>query len=356
MPYNPGVQSIGGQLIGQGLASMGQSLGKGITQWQQNKQEFKELLPLVSAQMTTAQTLGMGKEFGLSEGMNHKDIAAELESRSLAELRGMSKMFTQAAQQAMGQKRTNLMEREVKDKEARTKLEQDKFKAEQAAPPPNPFASLSEGSRKDLGFAQRLTNSRAELDALLELGYDEKGHIFDLNYLKKPQRQLYDLAKADWIAAKLRKESGAVLGAEEIKKETARYFPIPGDTSTVIEAKRLKREQIERGLYEPMGIPGMDKYAQGLYDRTQTNFRPIAMNTAEYPSANPEDYKGQADRVRSIYGPGPASAYFDEDPSAMQTKAAGYLKEMSKDPVKKNVVQMMLQTVMGVSDLKFPKF
>ena len=100
MAYNPGVTSIGGQLIGQGLASLGQNLGKGISAFQANKAEFQKLKPLVEANMSTLQQLAenVGESVpGLPNFQDPKDIKAHVETMSLPELQGFHQMFMSKA-------------------------------------------------------------------------------------------------------------------------------------------------------------------------------------------------------------------------------------------------------------------
>ena len=58
----------------------------------------------------------------------------------------------------------------------------------------------------------------------------------------------YYQAAADWVRAKLRKESGAVISPEEMVQEIRTYFPMPGDTPSRIEQKRQARMQATEGM------------------------------------------------------------------------------------------------------------
>lgn len=68
-----------------------------------------------------------------------------------------------------------------------------------------------------------------------------------------PQQQQYQQAADDWIRAKLRKESGAVIGEEEMRREYQTYFPQPGDSDEVIEQKRRARETATRAMATAAG-------------------------------------------------------------------------------------------------------
>jgi len=57
-----------------------------------------------------------------------------------------------------------------------------------------------------------------------------------------PEQQQYKNAALAWIRAKLRKESGAAIGADEAAQEYQNYFPVVGDTKEVIAQKRNLRQ------------------------------------------------------------------------------------------------------------------
>jgi hypothetical protein len=68
------------------------------------------------------------------------------------------------------------------------------------------------------------------------------------NFLTSNEFQSYNQAAEDWVRAKLRKESGAVIGEEEMNREITTYFPVPGDSPQVIEQKRLARQTAVEGV------------------------------------------------------------------------------------------------------------
>lgn len=61
------------------------------------------------------------------------------------------------------------------------------------------------------------------------------------NQMMTPAGQKYYQAAADWVRAKLRKESGAVIGPEEMQSEIRTYFPLPGDDAGVVRQKAQAR-------------------------------------------------------------------------------------------------------------------
>jgi hypothetical protein len=350
MAYNPGVQSIGGQLIGQGLASMGQSVGKGITKWQQHKQEFKELLPIVSAQMTTAQTLGLGEAFGLSEGMTPKDVAAELESRSLAELKGMSQMFTHAAQQAMGERKMAQTDRaldmdqaridaakdqrelentrweetaDVRDLEKQYKqgqidlqkaqlelsaLSQKQAEFERA----NPSFEFNESQGKAYKFAQTGTQASAMINALEEtLGFTKPNMWqaivptdFQKTFSDNEDYKMLVTAQHAWVEAFVRDGSGAALREDEIPGAAKNYFPGPKDSPKQVAWKKLLREQAENAIWSKTGIPGpaIEKLKADFYADAHQKANSI-LAPAQVPGLKSDDeYKAMAEGAREKFG------------------------------------------------------
>jgi hypothetical protein len=67
------------------------------------------------------------------------------------------------------------------------------------------------------------------------------------------QEQQYKQATDDWIRAKLRKESGAVIGEEEMAGEYRTYFPQVGDTAEVIAQKAYARQVATAAMRQSAG-------------------------------------------------------------------------------------------------------
>lgn len=119
-----------------------------------------------------------------------------------------------------------------------------------AAPP------TSEDEKKAAGFAVRMRETGKALNELETKGIHsgnlggsllESGGVAG-RALQSPEFQVYQQQMQDWVRAKLRRESGAVIGKEEMADEIRTYFPQPGDTSAKIEAKRHSRELAQLGM------------------------------------------------------------------------------------------------------------
>lgn len=74
------------------------------------------------------------------------------------------------------------------------------------------------------------------------------------NSLMSKEGQQYYQAAADWVRAKLRKESGAVIAPSEMAQEIRTYFPVPGDDKDTIAQKTAARAQAEAGMRSMAGV------------------------------------------------------------------------------------------------------
>lgn len=68
-----------------------------------------------------------------------------------------------------------------------------------------------------------------------------------------PEQQKYKQAADNWIRANLRKESGAVIGADEMQAEYETYFPQPGDSPQVIQQKAEARKITTQAMIKNAG-------------------------------------------------------------------------------------------------------
>ena len=65
---------------------------------------------------------------------------------------------------------------------------------------------------------------------------------------KTDAQKQYIAARANWIAAVLRRESGAAIAESEYKGGFEQYFPLVNDSPTVIANKRNARRQVEQDM------------------------------------------------------------------------------------------------------------
>jgi hypothetical protein len=67
------------------------------------------------------------------------------------------------------------------------------------------------------------------------------------------EQQQYRQAQENWVRANLRKESGAVIGAEEMNAEIKNYFPQPGESTETIAQKNIARQVTQEAMKTAAG-------------------------------------------------------------------------------------------------------
>lgn len=111
----------------------------------------------------------------------------------------------------------------------------------------------TEGEKSSAGYLSRMRASEEVLGEISEEGPAVRsiasllvgGTNFEGLVLSERQQKIMQ-AQRDWVRAKLRKESGAVIGADEMAEEVRTYFPLPGESDAVVEQKRRARKEAER--------------------------------------------------------------------------------------------------------------
>lgn len=106
---------------------------------------------------------------------------------------------------------------------------------------------LTEDQAKAAGFSDRLLNSNAILFSMDKEGKDPWGRALERagtvgNMLQSEAYQKFKQARDDFINAELRRESGAAIGQLEYDRADKQYFPMPGDSTAVLEQKAKNRQ------------------------------------------------------------------------------------------------------------------
>lgn len=140
-------------------------------------------------------------------------------------------------------------------------------------PPAKPIEGkdLTESQALSAGFAARMAYNNKVIDDTIKAGYTPKtltefGWIPDR--FKTQSRKSYESAKNNWIAAQLRKESGAAIGPQEYEQADLQYFPQPGDSNDVIQQKAELRKVAERTMKAAVGR-NSDFYIQQILGGAQ---------------------------------------------------------------------------------------
>jgi hypothetical protein len=147
--------------------------------------------------------------------------------------------------------------------------------------PNNPFAAgkFNGDQGKAAGFTDRMLGSEGILSGIAPTPGEQgpilpgvQGQGADItqanltkipiigNYAVSNDQQKYTQAKADFINAQLRRESGAAIGRDEFVNADKQYFPVPGDKPEVIRQKAANR----RAAIEAMGREGGNSYKPKL--------------------------------------------------------------------------------------------
>ena len=127
---------------------------------------------------------------------------------------------------------------------------------------------LSESQANAYIFAGRMKYNQEQLDRLEAQGFNPATVSESLLMATLPEvgktteQKLYIAAKANWVAANLRKESGAAIAESEYRNAYEQYFPKVGDSAEVIAYKRNLRQLAERDMRDAaMGTQAMgDSY------------------------------------------------------------------------------------------------
>lgn len=131
--------------------------------------------------------------------------------------------------------------------------------------PLEPKDNAPEAERIASGFAKRMFEATKILGPLEDAGVGKPGVVESVaravpmvgkvgaNLASSDERQKYRQAQEDWVRAKLRKESGAVIGDEEMDREIRVYFPQIGDKPDVVKQKARARTTAENAMVEAAG-------------------------------------------------------------------------------------------------------
>lgn len=132
----------------------------------------------------------------------------------------------------------------------RVRLERKELEAELKAGPGK--GKVTDTQRAARGFSVRMVKASKIIDRLEDTGFNPASTGQSLasitNLTATKEYQKYTQAAKDWMRAKLRKESGAVISEEEIENEWDTYFPVFGDSDEVIEQKQQARLNAEQQM------------------------------------------------------------------------------------------------------------
>ena len=147
------------------------------------------------------------------------------------------------------------------------------------------------------GVVREVLDQGYNLNALDVLGQDAPAAIGTL--LQSPQGQRFYAASRNWIAAVLRKESGAAISDGEYLNGLKQYFPQVNDTPAVILDKEALRAGAIKGMYKESGDAFKSIYPGAM------PFLQSKVGDETFDIINPRGYANQqnaeARQGRSLY-------------------------------------------------------
>lgn len=125
-------------------------------------------------------------------------------------------------------------------------------------------ASLNEQEAGAQRYSARLAFNQKILTDTEAAGFDPTAigttvQKFVPNRFKSDEVQAYNAAKKNWIAAVLRKESGAAIAKKEYDDADFQYFPQDGDSKAVVKQKQALRELAEEEMTKSIGPSAPDR-------------------------------------------------------------------------------------------------
>jgi len=132
---------------------------------------------------------------------------------------------------------------------------------------PQKVGDFSDVQAKTANFANQMIESGIKLNEMENSGYmpgafnqlDQFGVSPAIANIARDQKaQAYEAYKKEWIAAHLRKDSGAAISADDQQIANEKYFPVPGNSKETIRIKQIARKREEDGSV---------KLSSGAYDK-----------------------------------------------------------------------------------------
>lgn len=115
--------------------------------------------------------------------------------------------------------------------------------------------AMTEGQSNAATFADRMKFNESHIQKFESVAVNPamRAAGWVPNEFLPKELQSYEAAKRNWMAADLRKQSGATITPSEYDEENKQYFPQPGDSQIVIEQKRQLRAIAEAGMRRAAG-------------------------------------------------------------------------------------------------------
>lgn len=129
----------------------------------------------------------------------------------------------------------------------------------------SPTESQTESAR----FSSRMAFNANVIDKTIYSPTDFWNGQWAPNLIKGEEQQKYNAAKMNWIAANLRKESGALISKEDYVGANIQYFPQIGDRQAVIKQKASLRKLAQMDMQTAAGELSEKMGAKSIPDNGQ---------------------------------------------------------------------------------------
>lgn len=161
-----------------------------------------------------------------------------------------------------------------------------------------PGASYSADEMKNYGFAERMLRTNDIMSKLEAKGFDPASAgqralhevPFVGNFLTSDDWKQYNQAAENWVRANLRKESGAVIGPEEMADEKKNYFPQPGDDLATVQQKARLRHQLtsnmimsSQGAFDEFSKMKLGEYTPAISPRVKAAMEAVGSDDPNDP-------------------------------------------------------------------------
>lgn len=122
--------------------------------------------------------------------------------------------------------------------------------------------TTTEGERKASGFLSRMEAAESIIGGLAASGHDRfslgERAMGAIPFMPEgvalgPESEKLAQAQRDWVRSKLRMESGAVIGDEEMAEEIRTYFPQIGEDPEVVKQKAQARQEAIEAMRQMAG-------------------------------------------------------------------------------------------------------
>lgn len=179
---------------------------------------------------------------------------------------------------------------------------------------------FTEGQTKDINFATRAKAANSVIENKEE-DFQGAGGVWGRavndyaptavqGYLTPDKYAQAEQGASEFIAAVLRKDSGAAIPEVEFNREYKKYFPLPGEGAEQIAQKRAARERAVRALEAGMTPEMLDRVdgASGIQrdngqsQTRQGSYPTVTQKAMEKLRSNPD----RAEEFDQLYGPGSA--------------------------------------------------